>query len=858
MKNTHLGMNRIAILFALLFSFPMINFARQGNVSALQTVEFDTSLTKDSPRSKRAATHVTDQTIKTRNIDNDSGKLKTNLSNLFYNSGTWSITDAGLKNLASGDEYLLSRTKVKDFVYKADATFANRNNSTASLMIRGTNDMGSKNMYIANVNAQTGVARLFKFQNNFPLDLVSSKVVKMNDENKYHLEVTAVGKHMVFKVNGELVANTADYTFGSVLGQNDAIFEGYVGLLSWNANVSYQNIYIDELTATTNPQLKQLNVTAVDGAIEHNFIYNPDQYVYITYVDKHTTRINLNFEKRNASTQAIVSNSSNQEVGTTNLAVNPGINTYTLTTKEGDATLLYRVIVIRRKDSMTYYNEQYRDQFHFSVKEGWSNDPNGMVYYNGEYHLFYQFYTDINWGPMHWAHSVSKDLIHWEELPITFYPDEYGTMFSGSAVVDETNTSGLFLESDGSKSATGGLVSIITADGNGERVIVAFSKDGRNWTKVEGVVKDWTEDPLNNNAFRDPKVFRFENKWFMVIAGGPLRIYSSDNLIDWTVESTYAGLDTECPDLYRLPVMLGNQISEYKWVLTRGGRSYKVGDFKQVNGKYQFVIDKPYSGYGTQNDGIQNFGPDAYAAQTYSTGKFDSYQRVVQINWMRAYKSDIAELKRDLTFNGTFNMQVELNLIKNADGKYILQQTPIKEYEILKKVGSKVSISKKVIRNEKIKLPFKGESYEIRAEFTPEEGTTEVGINVRVGTNNYTKVGYDIRNDAFYIDRSKSGLGTKDFFQSFSQKSVITHDGKIRLQLFVDRSSVELFAEQNTVVGSAQIFPLTGCDKVEVYAVGGKATANIDISPLNTMWTDKSELTKSTEISIQKHKVRKK
>jgi len=110
------------------------------------------------------------------------------------------------------------------------------------------------------------------------------------------------------------------------------------------------------------------------------------------------------------------------------------------------------------------YDEFDRPQYHWSVKQWWCNDPNGMVYFNGEWHLFHQYNPgSIDWGPMHWGHSVSTDLIHWTELPIALYPDERGTMFSGSAVVDENNTSGLFKNPDGTPSKTGGMVLIITA-----------------------------------------------------------------------------------------------------------------------------------------------------------------------------------------------------------------------------------------------------------------------------------------------------------------------------------------------------------------------------------------------------------
>ena len=132
--------------------------------------------------------------------------------------------------------------------------------------------------------------------------------------------------------------------------------------------------------------------------------------------------------------------------------------------------------------------------------------------------------------------------------------------------------------------------------------------------KIDKIAADWSTDPLQNRDFRDPKVFRWEGKWFMVLAGGPLRIYSSDNLLDWSVESTYPDLHTECPDLY--PIMAeGNTV---KWVLSRGGRYYKVGDLKQVDGHWKFVADADYQ----ESDGIMNFGKDSYAAMTYYVQDF--------------------------------------------------------------------------------------------------------------------------------------------------------------------------------------------------------------------------------------------
>ena len=209
------------------------------------------------------------------------------------------------------------------------------------------------------------------------------------------------------------------------------------------------------------------------------------------------------------------------------------------------------------------YHEAYRPQVHFSPKEKWANDPNGMVYYKGTYHLFFQHYPKASvWGPMHWGHAVSKDLIHWKQLPIALYPDKLGYIFSGSVVVDENNTSGL-----GTKSKSA-MVAIFTHhDPKGEKSgssvfqneSTAYSLDeGATWTKYPG-------NPVLKNPgirdFRDPKVFWYSpaKKWVMSLATKDrITFYSSANLKEWTKESDFGqmlgahGGVWECPDLFPL------------------------------------------------------------------------------------------------------------------------------------------------------------------------------------------------------------------------------------------------------------------------------------------------------------------
>jgi sucrose-6-phosphate hydrolase SacC (GH32 family) len=254
------------------------------------------------------------------------------------------------------------------------------------------------------------------------------------------------------------------------------------------------------------------------------------------------------------------------------------------------------------------YQEQYRPQIHFSPLKHWMNDPNGMVYYQGEYHLFYQYHPESTvWGPMHWGHAVSTDLVNWEELPIALFPDEFGTIFSGSAVIDWNNTSGLgslenppmvaiFTYHDAKAEKTGAI--------DFQTQGVAYSLDkGRTWNK-------YANNPVMKNPgirdFRDPKVSWNSkvNKWIMVLAEGQqIGFYSSDNLLSWKFESYFgegwgdhSGV-WECPDLISLQVDdSGNRKDVLIVSIGSGGPNggsatqYFVGDF---DGN-KFVLDPTF------------------------------------------------------------------------------------------------------------------------------------------------------------------------------------------------------------------------------------------------------------------------
>ncbi len=808
---------------------------------------------------------------------NNSDNLKTNLDGIKENDN-YRISDIGITGNSNGvnDVFLLSETDGDNFVYEADVKF-NERCGAASLVFRASEDLNNKSMYVANINGASGEARLFKFGQDDNYDLAKSQFIALDENDEYHLKITVIDKHIVYYINGQLVINTADYTMNdrnedSHYGQNDALTNGKFGLLTWNGNVTYQNIEYTPIDDTNSPQLDNLSVESINGKVDKQIAFSKGQYVYITYVTNSTTAVSLIPEIKNDS-EIVVTDENGEIVDINNLPVIEDLQTYTLTVRNGNAKVLYRIRVHRMQVDESYYNEDYRGQYHYSVKDGWANDPNGMIYYKGKYHLFYQYYDSPNWGPMHWAYATSTDLIHWEEQPIQFYPDEYGTMYSGCAVIANHETApAIFNEGEE------GLVFFITSNGgNGgdvQKITAAYSKDGETFHKYdEGkVLINWTDDSLKNTAFRDPKVFRYENKWFMVIAGGPLRIYSSDDLVNWQVESVYGDLHTECPDLYPLVVKDENnqETDEVKWVLDRGGRKYKIGDFKQVNGKWSFVPDEQYAstnanGMGNEdNDGIMNFGPDSYAAMTYYMGDFGTAenfkaQDIIAINWMNTWDSGfnnaIPNANGNTIFNGTFNLQLKMGIKKDSDGKYYLTQTPINEYKTLRDEENKVELNDVTINETNNPLNnFSGDSYEIVANLKPDSTCSEVGFKVRTGYDQETVIKYNLENKQLTIDRLKSGVIVVEGerLNVCSQNVELNADGSIDLHIYVDRSSVEVFTNDYIVAGAMQIFASPVCKGLSIYSIDGNATGDITIYPMKTIWTEKLTPTKPLSVGIDK------
>jgi len=476
---------------------------------------------------------------------------------------------------------------------------------------------------------------------------------------------------------------------------------------------------------------------------------------------------------------------------------------------------IYQADEITGQDSL--YKETNRPQIHYTQRRGWNNDPNGLLYYDGEYHLFYQHNPyERGWGNMHWGHAVSNDLIHWEELPIALYPDEHGTMFSGSAVIDYDNTSGF------GKNGIPAMVAIYTADNPEKQVqCIAYSLDkGRTWTKYKGNPVIDSKAKWNSKDTRDPKVFwhKPSGKWVMVLnERDGHSIYNSDNLKDWTFESSFGkghgahGNVWECPDLFELPVEGTN---EKKWVLLcslgdgpfgDSATQYFVGSF---NGK-EFVNESP------SKTKWMDWGKDHYATVTWSDAPDN---RRIAIAWMSnwQYANDVPTSQ----YRSPNSVPRDLSLF-TVDGETYLQSAPSPELLALRDASKKRSFKVNGTRTIKEMIPGNDGAYEI--ELTIENQHADViGFRLYNDKGEEVDMQYDMKEKKFSMDRRKSGkVSFNENFPMLTWTAIESGKDALKLRLFVDKSSVEAFGDGGRFAMTNQVFPSEPYNHIDFYSKGG-------------------------------------
>lgn len=497
------------------------------------------------------------------------------------------------------------------------------------------------------------------------------------------------------------------------------------------------------------------------------------------------------------------------------------------------------VIVTRKPIDSEYMTEDYRNQYHFSAMQGWINDPNGMIYFNDQWHLFYQAVplkgTVGDDHDKHWGHAVSDDLIHWEELPMALAPDANGSMWSGSCVDDPRNVSGLF-----AGPSSNNLIAYYTncAKDYTQTQCMAYSSDGGvTWTKYSGnPILTGANDPLNDGGFRDPTVFWCEemSTYLMIIAGGPLRIYSSNDLIHWNYESGNTGINAECPDLFKLPID-GNP-NNVKWVFTGAGKWYILGDLKRVGGKITFVPDD-----GTRHD--LTMGIDSYAAVSFKNAPNN---RVVTIGWMANWQS-LVEIG-DIWY-GNMTLLYDMSLKSTANGLRIYQ-TPVPEYASLRQEPQAELEDVVITADNKLLDSCFSDQFELVAHLKPSANVTEIGFKVLEDSQHEMLITYDPRTSKLKLDRTNASavyVNSNGYYNHLTTEHVISKnaDGSVDIRIFVDRGCVEVVASNGQIYGAMLVLPsFTSCG-VSVYSKGGNTTADIAVYPLDTIWRE----TESTNIN---------
>ncbi|RFB11003.1 DUF1080 domain-containing protein [Bacillus sp. HNG] len=829
-------------------------------------------------------------------IINSVTKASTNIKEWqVKGKGIFEDTEQGLLLTSEPRENVMAISNVtsEDFIYESDIKVIDKN-ADATLVFRSSED--GWDSYMLQIVPNAGIIRLRDASDDYRLK--EEYQVTLREGEIYHLKIKVVDDNIkVYWENRYTPVIDVDI---------DLYGKGFLGLNVWDGSALFQNIKVSELAtnlgtsqykegnwepsisglrgiADNEIKAKQIfSKGASDFVLEGNISFDQNQSEaslafrtneqgttgYLATLIKEGNKVRAQLKKvdgtvlktseRTYKTQAgtkhhleIIANGEQIELyvdGFSDAAIKmtdddykSGFVGFTVTSGSASFKDVYLVPL------SNYYNEKYRPDYHYTPARGSVSDPNGLVYYEGEYHLFHQ-----DGGT--WAHAVSKDLVNWKRLPIALPWNEHGHVWSGSAVADLNNDSGLFTNSGGK-----GLIAYYTSfnpdrhNGN-QRIGLAFSTDhGRTW-KYSTEHPIVIENPGKNGEdpggwdFRDPKVVRDEenNRWVMVVSGGDhIRFYTSSNLIDWKHTDNFGYGDYvrggvwEVPDLFELQV---EGTEEKKWVLmistganpkTQGSDAeYFVGHLT-ADGK--FVNENPV-GKVLKTD----YGKEFYASMSFSNMPDN---RRVMLAWMTNWDYPFAFPTTG--WKGELTIPREVRLVKTDDG-IRLAQAPIKELQSIR--STIFQTQNKVINPNNSANLLKGISegaYEIEAEveIPPTSTITEFGFKVREGSNQKTVVGYRTEEHQIFVDRAESG--ETDFSRLFStlhEAPLIPENKRIKLNIFVDDSSIEVFANDGKVVFSDVIFPDPSSRSMNFYTKGGEVkVVSLKVHSLVNTWNQNGE-----------------
>lgn len=527
------------------------------------------------------------------------------------------------------------------------------------------------------------------------------------------------------------------------------------------------------------------------------------------------------------------------------------------------------------------YDEKYRPQYHFTPAKNWMNDPNGLVYHKGTYHLYYQHNpTGDVWGNMSWGHALSKDLLHWDEQPVALsaFDSPAGSLkefyFSGSAVTDSKRTSGwgsprnpplvAMYTSYYPEDLT--LANGKTVRGGQQAQSIAYSvDDGLTWNEYEGnpVIPDPPQQYADQwKDFRDPFVFWYEPQkhWVMALALSlkhKVLFYTSSDLKQWKLVSEFGPVNAvggvwECPSVTEFYV--DGSSSKSKWVLMLGlnpggpafpqgsGTQYLVGSF---NGTAFLpdadTIRDPEAGVNVTGPDSTvspqanwaDWGPDYYAAVPWNGLPVNEH---VTIAWMNdwAYATQIPTSP----WRSAMSIPRKLSL-KTIKGKVQLVQQPHPFLDTLERGRPLYQRSWKKLDPGSKKLLFKSQTFDLEITFVPSKKSSRVGIDLQTGINGTgTRIGYDFTTQQIFLDRTTSGNTTFNplFPGVYYAPLSADKNGQIKLRLLVDWSSVEVFGGQGESTITAQIFPLDPDFEVELFSEGDVSNVKLNVRSVESVW----------------------
>lgn len=782
----------------------------------------------------------TDRTVRV-----DESLFHTTLENLRGLQGSWKITDNGMHSQGSGDNFAISDTKIENFEYSANINNLDKNGAGA-LMFRVQNPANPKDgCYVMNADYKNNIFKLFEFPSGASIAEVPLSDVEPNADGSYDMKVVVVGEDIYVYANGKGIMREKDSRHKG---------EGYLGLLTWEGNIMYQNLNhkaASDLPIVEDAQLSDFQVLTDGVTITPAF--DPEVKNYGMDIPAGVDRVDV--KPQSNGDVYITLKDRNGKVTKEKQKVT---DTFALTAEDFDMNFLNMEITVEKDGFSRNINfavnkwlstaelaeQPYRAQFHVTPQINFMNDPNGMVYdsTDGYWHLFYQYSPNNNFYKQSQAHVRSKDFVNWEQQPLGLQIDEHGLIFSGSAVEDTENTSGLFTDNKPGESK---LVSIYTYhnEKTGKQAqAIASSKDhGVTWQKYAGnPVLPNEGNTLSGNDFRDPKVFQIDGDdsktWYMVTAGGAAQIFTSSDLIHWTRSQnlTYKNGDqihSECPGLIPAKV---NGTGETKWIYNGSAGFYIVGSMKKdTNGIYKWSAESEKMDIDSNANPWGGFGK--YATMTFfkdGTGK----NRQIGISWLQ----DFIEFDGK-TYKGLQSLPQEYGLKQDKDGNYTVTSNVVEEVEQLRDTKHILyqTENKRVSSSDtNILRGVSGIRYDLEGEFTL-GSAKEFGFKLRQGNGKELMFKYNQDTQKMYVDGRNAGYHVNSGDFSYTLKPMAGN--KVKLRILIDQGAVEAFGNDGEANISTAMYQENSNIGMEFFCEDGDVTIDkLHIYDMKSMYSGKS------------------